>query len=263
MNLDRMPLNGDSLSTQARREFCLALKAVRERKGISLAQIAESTKIPASLFAALERSDLRRWPKGLFRRSFFRDYARIIGLPLNETCEEFVRLFPDETCAAAVTAAGSTTAAEQTADVRLVFDTTWHGPHAPVRSRLLVALLDAVAVILLSAVMTRVAGINLPAATAIVALAYFTLATALLGESPAHWIRARRRSILDAATEGTTATTTAWRRINDAFSSVFGHSDVGTREPAEEPAIGAWISDAHRVEPALSSRLRMRIKIFQ
>ena len=78
---DRMPLNSESLSTHSRQEFCLALKAARERAGITLAEIADKTKIPASLFAALERNDLRRWPKGLFRRSFFRDYARMIGVP--------------------------------------------------------------------------------------------------------------------------------------------------------------------------------------
>ena len=48
------------------------------------------------MFAALERSDLRRWPNGLFRRSFFRDYVRMIGLPVAEACDEFVRLFPDD-----------------------------------------------------------------------------------------------------------------------------------------------------------------------
>lgn len=244
---DRMPLNGESPSTQSPQEFCLALKAARERQGISLAQLAESTKIPASLFAALERSDLRRWPKGLFRRSFFRDYVRTIGVPVAEACEEFVRLFPDEVSAAVAKTAGATTEAGQVADARLVLDTTWHGPHAPVRSRLLVALLDAVAVILMSAAMARVLGLNLPLAIASVALAYFSLATALLGESPAHWLWVRRRSVLEAWPQDTTATAAAWPRINDLFSSVFGHAGTG----------------AHRVEPALSSRLRVRIKMLQ
>ena len=90
-----MPFNSESSYTDSRLEFCLALKAKRERKGITLTEIANSTKIPAYMFAALERSDLRRWPKGLFRRSFFRDYARMIGLPPAEACAEFVRLFPD------------------------------------------------------------------------------------------------------------------------------------------------------------------------
>lgn len=93
---DRMPLNSHTLPTTSCQEFCLALKAARERKGITLDEIAETTKIPASLFAELERNDLRRWPQGLFRRSFFRDYARMIGVPVTEACAEFVRLFLDE-----------------------------------------------------------------------------------------------------------------------------------------------------------------------
>ncbi|MEP6783440.1 MAG: helix-turn-helix transcriptional regulator [Acidobacteriota bacterium] len=91
-----MPFNSESLPTETREEFCLALKAARERKGISLAEIADVTKIPAGLFEALERNDLRRWPKGLFRRSFFRDYATAIGLPVMDACNAFVRLFCED-----------------------------------------------------------------------------------------------------------------------------------------------------------------------
>jgi transcriptional regulator with XRE-family HTH domain len=83
-------------STLTPEKFCCALKAARERKGITLAEIAEATKIPAYLMEGLERCDLRRWPKGLFRRSFFRDYARMIGVSVTEAVAEFVRLFPDE-----------------------------------------------------------------------------------------------------------------------------------------------------------------------
>ena len=93
-------MNTEGLPTDSRQEFCLALKAVRERNGVTLAQIESTTKIPAYLFVALERSDLSRWPKGLFRRSFFRDYARMIGLSVAEACAEFIRLFPDEEVAA-------------------------------------------------------------------------------------------------------------------------------------------------------------------
>jgi cytoskeletal protein RodZ len=95
-----MPLDTECLSSHSRLDFCLALKAARERKGVTLAEIAETTKIAASVFAALERNDLRSWPKGLFRRSFFRDYARAIGLPVAEACAEFVRLFPEDEGAA-------------------------------------------------------------------------------------------------------------------------------------------------------------------
>jgi len=128
-----MPLNTDSPPTDSRQEFCLALKAARERRGITLHEIAATTKIPASLFAALERSDLRRWPKGLFRRSFFRDYARAVGLPTAEVCDEFVRLFPDDESLV------STNAAEA-GELRLVLDASWRGPRNPILVRFLAAM---------------------------------------------------------------------------------------------------------------------------
>lgn len=97
-------MNSEALSTNSRQEFCLALRTARERKGVTLDEIARVTKIPASLFAALERNDLRQWPEGLFKRSFFRDYVRMIGVPVSEACGEFVRLFIDDTDAELATA---------------------------------------------------------------------------------------------------------------------------------------------------------------
>jgi hypothetical protein len=91
-----MPLTPDTPATRSPEEFCAALKAARERKGLELAAIENETKIPAFLLAALESHDLRRWPKGFFGRSFFQNYVRAIGLPPAETCAEFVRLFPDQ-----------------------------------------------------------------------------------------------------------------------------------------------------------------------
>lgn len=264
MMFDRMPLNGDSASTESQREFCLALKAARERKGISLDQIAEATKVPASLFAALERSDLRRWPRGLFRRSFFRDYVRAIGLPVAEACDEFRRLFPEDTRATVSQTDGSTTAEiEQVADVRLSFDTTWHGPHVPLASRLRIALLDGVVVVTLSAAVWIAFGLPLPSAIAIIALAYFSGATALLGETPANWFRVRRRSIFQPLSRMTTAAAATWPRTIDLLSSVIGKPRTEGNETPETSELRPWMSDAHRVEPALSSRLRVRIKMFQ
>lgn len=96
-----MAFNGDTLHFDSPEEFCLALKSAREERGITLSAIAEATKIPADLFAALERCDLRRWPTGLFRRSYFKDYARTLGLPVADACREFLRLFPEEESAPA------------------------------------------------------------------------------------------------------------------------------------------------------------------
>ena len=90
------------------------------------------------MFAALERGDLKRWPKGLFRRSFFRDYVRMIGLPVAETTDEFVRLFPDDTAKELTRAAAAANDGDESSALRLAFDTAWHGPRTSVLSRLLV-----------------------------------------------------------------------------------------------------------------------------
>jgi transcriptional regulator with XRE-family HTH domain len=254
-----MPFHREALSTDSRQEFCLALQAARERKGITLAQIASTTKIPAYMFAALERNDLRRWPKGLFRRSFFKDYVRAIGLPVAETCEEFVRLFPDDE-GAQLTKAAEPNAAEQEENVRLALDAAWHGPRGSVLARLLVALIDAGTVILIAAALAWVAGMDQLATTASVALGYFSLATALFGESPAKWAMARRQPIVDALMRGPSAIAAAWRRGADATSRVIERVDEATAEPMEEPEVRSWISDAQRVASAPSPRLRVRFK---
>lgn len=77
----------DSFGTRLRRE--------RESRNITLAHIADTTKIKASLFAGLERDDVSRWPSGIFRRSFVRAYAQAIGLDPEQTCREFVERFPE------------------------------------------------------------------------------------------------------------------------------------------------------------------------
>jgi Helix-turn-helix domain len=69
------------------------LKRQRERRGVTLQQIAQSSKVPASLFAGLEAGDCSRWPAGLYARAYIRVYAEAIGLNAEETVEEFVATF--------------------------------------------------------------------------------------------------------------------------------------------------------------------------
>jgi hypothetical protein len=62
---------------------------------VALATIAEETKINMALLEALERDDLSRWPKGLFRRAYVRTYAQKIGLDPEQVVREFNELHPD------------------------------------------------------------------------------------------------------------------------------------------------------------------------
>jgi cytoskeletal protein RodZ len=75
--------------------FGAGLRQRREEQQISLSTIAEQTKIKLSLLEGLERDDVSRWPSGIFRRAFVRDYARAIGLQPDAVVREFLDRYPD------------------------------------------------------------------------------------------------------------------------------------------------------------------------
>lgn len=87
--------------------FGVRLRQQRERQLITLSAIAERTKISLSLLEGLERDDVSHWPTGIFRRSFIRGYAQVIGLEPDAIVREFLETYPDqgddktELCAAA------------------------------------------------------------------------------------------------------------------------------------------------------------------
>ncbi len=56
------------------------LRQSRERRGMSLEQIASETKIPLRHLQALERDDFSVVPEGLYRRAKVRAYARAVHL---------------------------------------------------------------------------------------------------------------------------------------------------------------------------------------
>jgi transcriptional regulator with XRE-family HTH domain len=258
-------VNCEGLPTHSREEFCAALKAARERKGITLAEITKTTNIPSSLFAGLEHGNLRYWPGGLFRRSFFRDYARAIGLPAAESCAAFVLLFPDEASADRGHTPGDASpkppapSPDWASELRLELDAAWHGPRSSIRSRVLTGAVDAAAVILVAIALAWVADEDRPATIATVALTYFCLATPLFGGSPAQWLIGRRRSIREALAKGPAAVIAVWRRSTAAISRVVDGAEGGTNEPADGPETRPWISDARRVGP--EPRLRVRFKL--
>ena len=75
--------------------FGPVLRAARERRGVTLRQLAAETKLSVELWEALEDNNLARWPKRVFARSYVRDYAERIGLDPDEVVNEFCRLFPE------------------------------------------------------------------------------------------------------------------------------------------------------------------------
>ena len=74
-------------------DFGGKLRQARERRGISLRQIAASTKIAAAALEALERNDISKLPGGIFSRAFVRSYAIEVGLDPEDTVREFLERF--------------------------------------------------------------------------------------------------------------------------------------------------------------------------
>src|SRR5687767_15752463 len=72
------------------------LRAARERRGVSLRQIAGATKISVSALEALERNDLSRLPGGIFSRAFVRSYAIEVGLDPDKTIDDFIAQLPSD-----------------------------------------------------------------------------------------------------------------------------------------------------------------------
>jgi cytoskeletal protein RodZ len=56
------------------------LRSARERRGLTIQQIAHETKIPQRLLESLEHGDLGATPAGMYQRAEIRAYAKAVGL---------------------------------------------------------------------------------------------------------------------------------------------------------------------------------------
>src|SRR3954447_21087791 len=56
----------------------LGLATIRRNRGITLQQIAETTKISLRALEAIERGEFRKLPGGIYNTSYIRQYARAI-----------------------------------------------------------------------------------------------------------------------------------------------------------------------------------------
>ena len=77
-------------------DFGKRLKRAREKRGISLRQIATATKISVGALEALERNDISRLPGGIFSRAIVRSYAIEVGLEPEGVIREFLTRFPHD-----------------------------------------------------------------------------------------------------------------------------------------------------------------------
>jgi transcriptional regulator with XRE-family HTH domain len=149
----------------ARQTFGLTLRTRRELIGISLQDIAESTKISVTMLSGLERGDVSRWPKGIFRRSFFREYAVALGLSPEPLLSNFIRLFPEEP--------GGAAAAGKPAEFRLELAVARDSSAGAALKRVAVIVVELAAISLVGTAGAWILSIDPLAAVGLAALAYY------------------------------------------------------------------------------------------
>lgn len=98
--------------------FGSRLREARERRGVSLRQIATATRISLRTLEALENNEIGKLPGGIFSRAFVRSYAHEVGLDPDETVRDFVHHFPLDHVTAGTASAVAGDVANGEAEVR-------------------------------------------------------------------------------------------------------------------------------------------------
>ena len=182
----------ESVLVERRATFSAHLRAARESKGVSLQQIAAASKINVSLLKGLERGDVSRWPKGLYRRSYLRDYLRAVGLPIETTVADFVRLFPDEEDQSIEMTAACEE--DESPALSMTLEGIEDGWRIKARRHAAAATIDAGIVLIASGAFALGVQADFSVALASIALIYYSVATTALGHSlGAYWVVDRNR----------------------------------------------------------------------
>jgi transcriptional regulator with XRE-family HTH domain len=167
------------------------LKARREQQGITIESISETTKIGVPLLEGLERGDVSHWPKGIFRRAFFRDYAAAIGAPVDDLLAEFLQLFPEDGRAGVEPRA--------TGPLRMTLATVPTPVQKLTMRRIVAGVADATFVVLLGLIAAWALAVDRSLAVAVTGLLYYPLTTGWLGRSLTLSMLQRNRSTISDA----------------------------------------------------------------
>ena len=187
-----------------RRAFGDRLRRQRERQLVTLSQLAESTKVAASLFAGLERGDCSRWPGGVYNRAFVRAYATAVQLDPDEVAAEFVEYYeaPAEPSARKPVKASSDAPVRPSMRLGLAVDPIDNWNRA--LRMVVLAAADVLAIAVIAAVAVVSAGMPVWNALAVAAIGYHVL-TRVIGAMPRidrRWLRGAGAPRLDSDQSG-------------------------------------------------------------
>lgn len=168
------------------------LRAAREERAVTIAQVSSATKIKGTLIAGLERGDLTGWPPGLFRRAFVKEYARAIGLDPERVFAEFSWIHTDPAAADVMVERRSRPRVEVP---RLALSDGRSVWMHDARLRLVYALGDVSLVALGAGWLSLAFGVDVTALAAIAAFVCYPLSLIAFGETAAsrahRWLSAR------------------------------------------------------------------------
>jgi transcriptional regulator with XRE-family HTH domain len=174
--------SAQGLGTRLRRE--------RERRHISLEDVACRTKIGMGLLQDLERDDVSRWPGGIYRRGFIRGYAEAVGLDPDLIAREFADAFPiperEEVSPEGPNAPGSVRRDSPMLRLTLAEGNPGERRRAAVEElsrRILAVLCDAIAIAALGLALVPLAGSIWPALVPL-AIAYYGAGVIFTGTTP-------------------------------------------------------------------------------
>ncbi len=85
-----------------RMDIGACLRHAREARGMTLRDIAMTTKISTSALGAIERNDFGRLPGGVFRKAYVKAFAVEVGLSADELAREYRAQFEPPTRSALV-----------------------------------------------------------------------------------------------------------------------------------------------------------------
>jgi transcriptional regulator with XRE-family HTH domain len=167
--------------------FSQDLRSARERRGVTLEDIARSTKVRRPLLTALEAGEVSKLPDSIYARGMLRGYAAAVGLSPQPLLAQLSQLYAERDATAGAHPASS--------GMRLTLapEPRWN-PRAV--CNMLAAVSDTCTVLLIAGVIGQLSGANQWLIGGPVALAYYAAATGLIGRSPASWYVARMESTL-------------------------------------------------------------------
>ena len=155
------------------------LRRERERRGLALRTISETTKLSVGLLEGLEADDISRWPGGIFRRAFVRSYAQCVGLDPDDVFKRFEQQHPLPETQVITAGASSTVAAASGSSDQSI---TRISPVPAQRARVLGTAADLTVAIVL-AFGSAAAGSRLLWPVLLIA-AYYAIGILLTGTSP-------------------------------------------------------------------------------